>query len=93
MLGVTLFFGGVYLPRMMLPEVIIRIGNFTPPGVKAIQDAWMGTGPHPLHLAAMAGITVIAGFVAASFPLAVRSLPHTLPDWLQRREDVASTYG
>lgn len=59
------FFGGVYLPRNILPDIIVRIGQFVPPGVEAIQDAWTGTGPQPLHLAAMAAITVAAGTAAA----------------------------
>lgn len=61
---VTMFFGGVYLPRFMLPDFLVRVGDFTPPGVRAIQDAWMGSGPRPLHLAVMAAVVVVAGAVA-----------------------------
>lgn len=62
---VAFFFGGVYLPRAMLPDVVVRIGDFVPPGVEALQDAWTGTGAQPLHLAVMAVITLVAGAVAA----------------------------
>jgi ABC-2 type transport system permease protein len=63
--ALIMFLGGVYLPRFMLPEVVVRIGDYTPPGVQALQDAWTGTAPQPLHLVIMAGITLIAGAVAA----------------------------
>lgn len=65
MFVVAFFFGGVYLPRVMLPDVIVRIGEFVPPGVEAIQDAWTGAGPQALHLVVMAAVTVAAGAVAA----------------------------
>jgi ABC-2 type transport system permease protein len=68
--AIPLFFavmllGGVYLPRVYLPEILIRIGDFTPPGVQGLQDAWLGTAPQLLPLAALAAITVIGGFVAS----------------------------
>lgn len=68
--AIPLFFavmllGGVYLPRVFLPEMLITIGNFTPPGVQGLQDAWLGTGPQPLPLAVLAGITLVVGAVAA----------------------------
>jgi ABC-2 type transport system permease protein len=69
-LGLPLFFavmflGGVYLPRFLLPEFLIRLGEYAPPGVQALQDAWMGIAPQPLQLAVMGAITVLAGAVAA----------------------------
>jgi ABC-2 type transport system permease protein len=45
----------------VLPEFVQRIGDYFPPGVQAMQDAWIGTGPQPLQLAALAAITLIAG--------------------------------
>lgn len=68
--AIPLFFavmllGGVYLPRVYLPEILIRIGDFTPPGVQGLQDAWLGTAPQLLPLAVMAGITVVVGAVAS----------------------------
>ncbi|MEU5670772.1 ABC transporter permease [Micromonospora sp. NPDC047762] len=61
----TMFFGGVYLPRFLLPDVVARIGDYTPPGVQALLDAWTGTPPQPLHLGIMAVIAVAAGAGAA----------------------------
>ena len=48
----VMFLGGVYLPRVFLPDALLRIGEFTPPGVQGLQDAWMGTAP---QLAPLAG--------------------------------------
>ncbi|MFI6261083.1 ABC transporter permease [Micromonospora sp. NPDC051006] len=62
---VTMFFGGVYLPRFLLPDFLARIGDYTPPGVQALLDAWTGTPPRPLHLAIMAVVAVAAGATAA----------------------------
>ena len=47
-LAIPMFFavmllGGVYLPRVFLPDILVRIGEFTPPGVQGLQDAWLGT--------------------------------------------------
>lgn len=61
----AMFFGGVYLPRFMLPELIVRIGDYTPPGVQALLDTWMGRTPDPLPLVVLAVITVAAGLAAA----------------------------
>ncbi len=63
--ALVMFLGGVYLPRAMLPEVLIRMGDYTPPGVQALLDAWSGTSPQLGQLAAMALITIMAGTVAA----------------------------
>ena len=57
--------GGVYLPRWLLPEVVVQIGDFTPPGVQAMLDAWLGVTPQLLPLVIMAAITVVAGAAAA----------------------------
>ena len=61
--ALVMFLGGVYLPRAMLPEFLIRIGDYTPPGVQALLDAWSGTSPQPAQLAVMGLITVLAGAV------------------------------
>jgi ABC-2 type transport system permease protein len=58
---VVMFLGGVYVPRVALPELLQRLGDYAPPGVQAMLDAWMGTGPRPEQLVALAAITVIAG--------------------------------
>lgn len=63
----TQFFAGVYLPKFLLPEVVVRIGEFVPPGVGAFQGAWTGDGPAPVQLVVMALIAVAATTVAARF--------------------------
>lgn len=62
---VVMFLGGVYLPRYLLPEVLVRIGELTPPGVQGLQDAWLGAAPQLLPLAVLAAITVVGGVVAS----------------------------
>lgn len=61
---VVMFLGGVYLPRVFLPDVLIRIGEFTPPGVQGLQDAWFGTAPQLAPLALMAVLTLALGSLA-----------------------------
>lgn len=61
----VMLLGGVYLPRAFLPEILIRIGDYTPPGIQALLDAWSGTPPQIAQLAVMGLITVAAGTVAA----------------------------
>ena len=63
--ALVMFLGGVYLPRTMLPDVLICIGDYTPPGIQALLDAWSGTSPQPAQLAVMGLITVLAGTLAA----------------------------
>ncbi|MEV6374652.1 ABC transporter permease [Micromonospora musae] len=60
-----MFFGGVYLPRFLLPDFLVRVGDYTPPGVQALLDSWTGTPPRPLHLVIMAAVAVLAGAGAA----------------------------
>jgi ABC-2 type transport system permease protein len=60
----VMFLGGVYLPRVYLPDALIRIGDFTPPGVQGLQDAWMGTAPQLAPLLGMAVLTVLVGSLA-----------------------------
>ncbi len=60
----VMFLGGVYFPRVMLPEVLVRIGDFTPPGVQGLQDAWLGSAPQLAPLLGMAIVTVVLGTIA-----------------------------
>lgn len=60
----VMFLGGVYLPRVLLPEALQRIGELTPPGVQGLQDAWLGTAPQLGPLAVLALITVGVGALA-----------------------------
>jgi ABC-2 type transport system permease protein len=64
---VTQFFAGVYLPKFLLPEVIVRVGEFVPPGIGAFQGAWTGDGADPAQLAVMALIAIMATGLAARF--------------------------
>ena len=61
----VMFLGGVYVPRAALPDLLVRIGEFTPPGVQGLQDAWVGNGPQLAPLVAMAILTVVGGALAA----------------------------
>jgi ABC-2 type transport system permease protein len=61
----TMFFGGVYLLRFMLPEIVVRIGDYIPPGVQALHDAWTGTAPDPLQLVVMAAVGIAGAALAA----------------------------
>ncbi|WP_410587426.1 ABC transporter permease [Amycolatopsis sp. lyj-23] len=60
-----MFFGGVYLPRPLLPAVLQRIGDYVPPGSQPLQDAWVGSGVQPLQLAALAAFAVLGTALAA----------------------------
>ncbi|MGM1059528.1 ABC transporter permease [Saccharothrix sp. Mg75] len=60
-----MFFGGAYLPRVLLPDVLNTIGDHLPPGVGALQESWLGAAPDPVHLGVLAVVTVVAGTVAA----------------------------
>lgn len=64
---VAMLFGGVYLPKFLLPDLILRIGEFVPPGVGAISDAWLGNGPQPAQLVGMAVIALAATLAAVRF--------------------------
>jgi ABC-2 type transport system permease protein len=61
------FFAGLYVSREVMPDVLRRISDFTPLGatVQSMQDATNGAWPSALHLAVMAGVTVVAGLAAA----------------------------
>jgi ABC-2 type transport system permease protein len=62
-----MFLAGLYFPREVMPDVLRRIGDFTPlgAGVQALQDATTGTWPQPLHLAVLAAIAIAASLTAA----------------------------
>ncbi len=61
-----MFLSGAGLPRQMLPDVLLKIGNFLPLThvVTLIQDLWMGDGWNLTSLAALAG-TLVVGLVLA----------------------------
>ncbi|MEU6250346.1 ABC transporter permease [Glycomyces sp. NPDC047010] len=61
----VMFFGGVYLPRFMLPDAVARIGDYVPPGVQSLLDTWNGDAPDGVQLLVMAAVAVAAGAAAA----------------------------
>jgi len=63
----SMFFAGVYLPKEVMPDVLARIGDFTPLGAfrQTVQDAWLGERPEPLMLGFLAAVAVGCGAAAA----------------------------
>lgn len=61
------FFAGLWVPRDAMPEVLRRIGDFTPlgAGVQSLQDSLAGAWPRPLNLAVMAAVAAVASLAAA----------------------------
>jgi ABC-2 type transport system permease protein len=61
-----MFFAGVWTPGPLMPAAVRRVADYTPLGAasQAMQDAWAGGWPRPLHLAVMA--VMAAGFAAAA---------------------------
>jgi ABC-2 type transport system permease protein len=75
---VTMFAGGVFLPRFLMPDVLVQLGAYTPPGVQALLDSWAGgaaaaaavgagtaSPPLSLQLGILAVVAVVAGGAAA----------------------------
>ncbi|WP_308798067.1 ABC transporter permease [Agromyces silvae] len=70
-----MFFGGAFLPRAVMPDVLREVGEFIPPGLQALTSAWSaeagevtaaaGGQSFWLQIAIMAGIAVIASAIAA----------------------------
>lgn len=60
----VMLLNGVYFPRWLLPEIVQRAGDYTPPGAQAMLDAWLGAGPQPAQLVAMATVALAAGAAA-----------------------------
>ena len=63
---VMLFVSGTGPPIEVMSDTMVRIGEFLPLtyAVEALQDAWNGLGWNWGDLAVLAGITVVAGWVA-----------------------------
>jgi ABC-2 type transport system permease protein len=70
-----MFFGGAFLPRVLMPDVLRQVGEVVPPGLQALTAAWSveageitataGGLPFWPQIGIMAGIAVIAGAIAA----------------------------
>jgi ABC-2 type transport system permease protein len=64
-----LFFGGLWIPRQMMPTALLDISNWTPLGASAaaMQSAIQGTFPTLQSLICLIAYTVVFGFLAARF--------------------------
>ncbi|GII63307.1 transport permease protein [Sphaerisporangium krabiense] len=51
-----LFLAGMWVPRELMPDILRKIGDFTPTGAfgQAMRDAWAGATPEALHLVVLA---------------------------------------
>jgi ABC-2 type transport system permease protein len=65
----SMFFAGLWAPREVMPDVLARVGDFTPlgAGVRALQDASTGTWPALISLTVL--VAYVLGFGAASAKL------------------------
>ena len=64
-----MFFGGIWLPRPLMPAVLLDISNWTPLGasVSAIQNAIQGLFPSWQFLLVLASYTAVFGYLAVRF--------------------------
>ena len=63
----SMFFAGLYAPREVMPDVIQRIGDFTPLGAgeRAMHEAFTGSWPALIALAVLVGYLVVFGAASA----------------------------
>jgi ABC-2 type transport system permease protein len=67
----TMFLGGVFLPQFLMPDLLVRISGYVPPGVQALLGAWSGAAtlgsspPLALRLGMMAALGVVVAGAAA----------------------------
>jgi ABC-2 type transport system permease protein len=67
--------GGVFLPRFLMPEALVELGAYVPPGVQALLDTWVGgsaatvgmeaSPPLALQVGILSAIAVAVGAAAA----------------------------
>jgi ABC-2 type transport system permease protein len=64
-----MFFGGLWLPRELMPTLLRRVSDLTPLGasVEAIQSSMQGGLPSVASLLTLACYTVVFGFLAMRF--------------------------
>ncbi|WP_029089690.1 ABC transporter permease [Brevibacterium album] len=70
-----MFFGGAFLPRALMPDVLREAGEFIPPGLQALTSAWSADAgdvtatvsgqPFWLQITIMAGIALVTCAAAA----------------------------
>lgn len=63
----VLFLGGLWLPKFLLPDWLMRIGDFVPPGSGVFWNTWVGAGTDLAPLVVLAGIALAAAGAAARF--------------------------
>ncbi|MEU8658949.1 ABC transporter permease [Actinoplanes philippinensis] len=61
-----MFFAGLWAPRELMPEILRRIGDFTPlaAGQDLMTDALTGQSPAPLSITVLVGYLLICGAAA-----------------------------
>ena len=64
-----IFFAGLWLPRALMPAVLLDISNYSPlgPAVQAMQDSMLSGFPPVQPLLVLAGYAVVFGFLAKRF--------------------------
>jgi ABC-2 type transport system permease protein len=64
-----MFFAGLWLPRALMPQVLLDISNYTPLGaaVQAMQAAMQTGFPPAAPLLVLAGYAVVFGYLASRF--------------------------
>lgn len=64
-----MFFAGLWLPRPLMPQILLDISNYTPLGaaVQAIQDSMQTGFPPARPLLVLVGYAVVFGFAARRF--------------------------
>ncbi len=64
-----LFFGGLWIPRPLMPPVLLNISNWTPLGasVDALQSAMQGLFPSPQSLLVLAAYTIVFCYLAVRY--------------------------
>jgi ABC-2 type transport system permease protein len=64
-----MFFAGLWLPRALMPPVLLDISNYSPlgPAVQAFQDSMLSGFPSVQPLLVLAGYAVVFGFLAKRF--------------------------
>lgn len=60
------FLAGLWTPGPLMPDLVRQISDYSPlgAGVQAMQRAWDGSFPEPLHLGVMLAFTLGVGFIA-----------------------------
>jgi ABC-2 type transport system permease protein len=63
----SMFFAGLWTPREFMPDVVQRIGDFTPLGAgeRALHDAMIGDWPNALSSIVLIGYLAVFGLAAA----------------------------